>query len=322
MKKKNITYHDISKATKLGIGTISRYFNNGSISENKKLIIEEYIKKNNYQPNIGAKLIRGYENCVYLIVCSIDELAIINITSSIIESFKNKGINVYIVVSSYNCDEYLETLKKTISRKPKTLILFSPIMNNELRNYINQIEINTCVFGDNSTNKPSIVIDEKQMMFSLTNEIIKDGIYNSIIYFGKDEHDLTTGKERLEGFKKSIKNNSFKNSKYFLVRNNNISDIQHIFHKIDKKKLNQNTIIICGTHTIFRYLLNEKQINSWKYNLTDIGYLNELNDQQKSYKYKLFIDFYKIGYEIFNLSTNKNNIKNLKISNSNIIKNI
>lgn len=312
-KKKNITYHNISKATKLGIGTISRYFNNGSVSEKSREKIEEFITKNNYQPNLGAKLIKGNDDCIYLIVCSIHESAILDIVNSIIVFFKSINTNVYVVTSSYDYKEYLDVLKQTINRKPKSLILLSPIMNDELRDYINNIKIDTYIFGDNSTNKPSIIIDEEKIMFNLTNKVIKNNEYQKIIYIGKTKNDITTGFLRHKGFRKSIKNKNVAFEEYF-IENNSFDFIKNFIKDIDLRKLNEKIIIICGTHTIFKCLFYEKMNNNYKYSLTDIGYSSEFDYLEKSYRYKLFIDFHHIGYMLFKSiqldEENKNNVIN------------
>ncbi|WP_022935477.1 hypothetical protein ACJA28_01725 [Mesomycoplasma moatsii] len=303
-KEEKITYHNIKRATNLSIGTISRYFNNGSISSKARKEIEKYIKKTNYKPNIGAKLIKGYDNSVYLVVCNIKELAILDIVSAITNCFKLKGINVYVVISSYDHDEYFESLKKTINRKPKTLILLTPIMSDKLRNYINSINIDTYVYGDDTTNKPTISIDEKKMMYDLTSLIIKNNKFKKIIYIGKNETDYTTGKLRYEGFKKSIIQSTIDYEKY-LIENNTVNDIEKLVKKIKHKLKDPNLIIICGTHTIFKYLIFEKYINRFRYELTDIGYTNEYDYIDNTYKYKIFIDFYKIGYLLYKFKNNK-----------------
>lgn len=309
LENKNITYHDIKKATNLGIGTISRFFNNGSISDSAKLKIEKFIKEYNYMPNIGAKLIKGYEDCIYLIACSINENSIQNILNSVIEQFKKINLNVYVVIASYDPQQYLEVLKKTIIRKPKNLILFTPPLNDELKNFIDNIKINTWIYGDDFTNKISTYFDETQMVYELVNKI-KNANYQKIIYFGKDVLDINTGKKRYMGYKNAIKNTNIQTYEFFSTTNE-IEDIKKQFIKIIPL-IENNTILICTTHTIFKYCYFQKINNNFLYDLTDIGY-KSMYDLFDAYKYKIYIDYYEIGKKLFYLYEQKENT-NLKLT--------
>ena len=299
-KTSNLTYHDIKKATNLSIGTISRFFNNGSISQKAKIKIENYIQATNYQPNLGAKLIKGSENCIYLIICSLDDSSNMVIVNSIIEAFKKQAINVYLVVASYNPDHYLDVLKSTILRKPKTLILFLPTLNEDLKNFIDQIEITTYVFGNSLTNKTTISLDNQNYFFNLTKTIINTKQFNKIVYIGKDLDDWETGKLRLEGFKKAIKLKPLIESQVILIKANNFLELandQELQEII--KNASKNVFIICGTHTIFEYLFLQQIKNNYQYQLSDIGYQSKYDYLHQTYQYKVFIDFYYIGYLIY-----------------------
>lgn len=298
--KKKLSYIDIKNETGLGIGTISRFFNGGSVSEKSKKILNDYIKKHNYYPDIGAKLIKGKDNTVYLVACSIEEKSILTIISSVVQIFKKENINIYIVVSSYDCESYKKSLEQTIRRKPKSLILLTPNLNDELIDYINNIEIDTYVFGSDKTNKPSICVDEYNLMFDLTKKIISYN-YENIYYVGKDVHDITTGLERLNGHSKALP----ENKNIYLVKENNMHEIGKIWDSLVKNIDSKKTIIICGTHTIFKYMYFKRLTNNIHYDVTDIGYENDFDQLNNSYKFKIFIDFYEVGCILYKMIKNK-----------------
>ena len=299
-KATNLTYHDIKKATNLSIGTISRFFNNGSISQKAKIKIEAYLQNTNYQPNLGAKLIKGYENCIYLIICSLDDSSNMVIVNSIIEAFKKQAINVYLVVATYDPDHYLEVLKSTILRKPKTLILFLPTLNQSLKEFINEIKIDTYIFGNNLTQKTTISLDNKNYFFNLTKTIINSNQFKTIVYVGKDVDDWETGKLRLEGFESAINLNPLIKTRVILIKENNFLELaNHNQLQTIIKNAHKDVFIICGTHTIFEYLFLQQIKNNYQYQLSDIGYQSKYDYLNQTYQYKVFIDFYYIGYLIY-----------------------
>lgn len=294
---KKLNYYDIKEKTGLGIGTISRFFNGGSISEKAKLKIQEFIDKTNYEPNIVAQLMKGNDQHIYLITCSIDENANRTIIKSIVDAFKKNNINVYILISSYDCEEYKKYLEKTINRKPKTLILFTPHLDDKLTNYINSIEIPTYVFGSNKVKKPYVIVDEKKLMYNLTSSVLDDRKYKNIIYIGINKNDETTGLLRYQGFINSIEERQYNITyKEFFIDKNDNQSLSLIWNDVTKF-IDKNTIIICGTHTIFKFCFYQKISFKYSYDITDVGYNSDF-DNLDSYKYKAFIDFSKIGGEI------------------------
>ena len=295
----NLTYHDIKKATNLSIGTISRFFNQGSISQKARTKIAAYIEKTNYQPNVGAHLIKGSENCIYVLICSLEDNAIMQIVNSIIEQFQKQQINVYLVVGTYEPKTYLQSLKQTIKRKPKNLILFVPTLDPELRQAINEITIKTIVFGDASTNKTSIIHDNEQYFFNLTQQVLLKQKYQKLVYVGKTAEDLQTGYLRLKGFQKALAKQKIKHE-IILVNENHFSYLTKTISTQQLEMFNDpDLLIICGTHTIFEYLWMQKMHHHYRYHLSDIGYLSKLDALANTYDYKIFIDLYYVGYVLY-----------------------
>lgn len=68
MKKQNFTYHDIAEKASVGIGTVSRYFNDYNISNEAKAKISNVLKEINYVPNFAAANIKKLAKDVYLIL--------------------------------------------------------------------------------------------------------------------------------------------------------------------------------------------------------------------------------------------------------------
>nr|WP_307935560.1 LacI family DNA-binding transcriptional regulator [Mycoplasmopsis bovis] len=65
---KNFSYKDIARLAHVSISTVSRFYNGGYVSKQTKSRIQDIVTKYNYYPNHGARLIRGSDNSVFIIM--------------------------------------------------------------------------------------------------------------------------------------------------------------------------------------------------------------------------------------------------------------
>lgn len=89
---------DVAKLTGLGTSTISRYFNNGYVSEEKKIIIEQACKQLKYTPNVLARAVktkRTYTIC--LVVPNISYFFFSELSAFIQQTCMKRGYKVLLV---------------------------------------------------------------------------------------------------------------------------------------------------------------------------------------------------------------------------------
>lgn len=311
-QRKKMTYLDIVNETGISLGTISRYFNNGSISKEKKAILDKYVKENNYRPNVGAQIIRGYEKCVYIIIPELSyDLTTGSLVSSISEFLRKKNIYSYIVEGSTDVDVFIDVIEKTLERKPKNTIIMPPTINKKLNDYLSSVEENIIVYGYSIENKKSIIFDEYEAFNTLTKKIIDEyGNQKKLIYVGLDDKKTFMGSERYKGFIDAVKNNELYNQS-FLIKENTFEHLKSTWKDI-AKIIDSNCIVICGTHTIFQATYLAKQILGIDFMITDILF-DDAFKEFKSYDYKIEFDLNKIIIAIYNMMySNKN--ETVKIS--------
>ncbi|ATQ35678.1 trehalose operon repressor, repressor of treA,B,C [Mesoplasma entomophilum] len=310
MSKNNITYHDIAKAANVGIGTVSRYFNNYNISDNAKNKIDKVIKELNYIPNFAASNIKKQSKDVYLILpYNKDETANMEIVNGVKSFMNEKNINFFVFFSSSESDKYTNDLKYLINRNPLGIVLLLP--KNTSEKLINEItNISTTkiiVYNRNIKDIESIKIDDKKMFEELASIINLKYPTKNIAFIGLNKKDITTGKNRIEAFEKKIKNKDFK---YYLLDQNSFKVAEEIIEKIIGE--NNPDIIVSATHTIsmsvFSFLMSKKIRD--EYITTDIGGMGKSQFLTNA-DINIFIDYFYIGYQLGNkLLNNKFEMEN------------
>ncbi|AVN62519.1 LacI family DNA-binding transcriptional regulator [Mesoplasma coleopterae] len=304
MKKTKMTYHDIAKKAGVGIGTVSRYFNDYNISEEAKSKINKVLNETDYVPNFAASNIKKPSKDVYLILpYNNDETANMEIVNGVKSSLTADNINFFIFLSSSESEIYQKDLKYLTMRNPFGIVLLLP--KHTSKDLILQIQdiksTNLIVYNRNIEGVKSVNIDDKEMFKELALKIETGYKNEKIAFIGLNKEDITTGKYRSESFTENIKNNKVQN---YLLKQNSFDDVEEIIHKIIKDY--NPKIIVSATHTISMYVYGHLMENKIRNNFitTDIGRMGKSQYLTNS-DINIFIDYFLIGYQIGNKLLNK-----------------
>lgn len=171
--------YDISKEAGVSIATVSRVLNNSNnVSKKTRAKIQAIIAANNFKPTKPGK--KKYHNRIVGILCN----SLSNTkTAKIIEALTGK-LNKFGYQILLSCADNLPDKKTALSRlndsNPTAIIIEGTdflAYDNSDNNYILQVAENVPIILLNSyiehTNIYSIVCDEGSIIFSLTEEFIK-----------------------------------------------------------------------------------------------------------------------------------------------------
>lgn len=174
-----LTLKELSKLTGFSTNTISRVINNPKIVKKEtRLIIEEAIKKYNYQPNRMAQaLVNQKTNMVYLYMPKYLESThpfVSQLVAGMVESLGASGMGLLLKRTWYEdelCDAViLVGLNIADDKRVVELSKKKPII----------------LFGHSEIDCSWLDVDNYQGSFMMTEEVIKRG-YKNLLYIGIDE---------------------------------------------------------------------------------------------------------------------------------------
>lgn len=195
MKTKNITYIDIAKEADVAVGTLSRYFNNGYVSQDKKDRIEKAIAKFGYIPNSSAASIKKGNN-FYIVIRTFSssksqDLIIEGIISQL-------GKNILVKYSQTDSKSIIEEVKWSTSLKPKGIICFgSTDIDQSFVDELEKIDSNIVLYGF----KTEKLVYTKLAYESSIKELSKNIKEIDFIYDNKK--DIETYVSKIDLFKKN-----------------------------------------------------------------------------------------------------------------------
>ncbi len=233
--KNKISFKELAKLSNVSIGTLSRFFNGGSISEKNKKIIQDNIKKYEFVKNSAAARVRGENNQLIILRTVIRSNALDNIVSGIIENISN---DVIVKYGGSGEKEVIKSIEIAISDNPKYLIVFAPI--NATKNFDDAIKkaskyTKVVVYNYKTDAVPCVTTSYEKAIKDLSLE------YKNINFVYDDEGDIETFRNRINSLEGAgVKLKISKDISSSLI---NFYQSKHLYTKISFSKPSDSILI-------------------------------------------------------------------------------
>lgn len=209
---KNIT--DIAKMAGVSKSTVSRYLNNGSVSEQTKQLLDQIIQETNYQPNQFAQSLRARRtNLIGAIIPRMNSHAVDETISGVKEACDKHDCQLLLNFTNLDKNLEIEALKMFRRSKVDGIIFMATDITEELQELIEQLGVPVVIVGQNKESFNCVVHDDyragqlvgdyigQQMMSHGTSKLGTDTTSQSpqVQFFGVTEEDYAVGVLRKKG---------------------------------------------------------------------------------------------------------------------------
>ena len=180
--------------------TVSRYLNNGSVSQKTKEKLDKIVQKTGYQPNAMAQSLKATKsNMVGVIIPRYDSPSTNQVLKGIDSVAYEKDIQ--LMITNANLD--LERTKKNIAllqrQKVGAIILFATEIDDELEQQIQSSKIPIFLVGQKLENNPSFIYQDYEAGKIIAQHAIDKG-HRELLFVGVNESDYAVGVLRKQGF--------------------------------------------------------------------------------------------------------------------------
>lgn len=306
-----LTYKKIAERSGVSISSISRYYNSGYISENARKKIEFVISE--FYKNQGSTRINSLFSNIVLLPFK-DKHTTNEIVKGIESAAAIDGEKIFILRTSNDMDKYLQEVQYLINLKPKSLILFPPIHDRRMKDFLKQnSSLNICVYGYDYGYSKNVLYNYENMFYKLVKDYYRKTPCKRMMF-------LLDSKVSMEI--KNIWANSFRKATQELdiipyiitIDTENIEQISNMLNFLEKENIYD---VIVSSHDIFTSIL-AVQKNKINFNLTDIGYFSKY-DYNKRYTAKIFIDYQLIGIKLYKLTLTNASDKETSVIQTHIV---
>lgn len=196
---------------------VSRYFNNGYLSEDKREKIEKAIEETGYSPSFSAQMIKKrVTKLVGVIIPKLSSESCARITEGISEVLYEYGYQILLVNTANDYNKEIEYLDLFRQNRVDGVILLATIFTDTHRSLLNKMHIPVVIVGQQYKGFSCVCHDDYGAAYALTELMLQKGAVRPA-YIGVTDDDKAAGEARHKGFLKALSDNNIKIDKRLSV---------------------------------------------------------------------------------------------------------
>lgn len=195
-----VTINDIAKRAGVAKSTVSRYLNNGSISEKTRKRLDEIVKETGYSPNAFARSLKAANtNMIGVVIPRLNSASTNEVLEGIDEQAREKGYQLVITNSNQDIDQELENIQTLIKQKVEGIIVLAREVTAGHKKLIEESGIPFLILGQSAAAIHSMTYTDYEAGNKIGQYALELG-HKTFLFFGVTELDQAVGVERKQGF--------------------------------------------------------------------------------------------------------------------------
>lgn len=191
---------EIAKLAGVSPSAVSRYLNNGYLSQEKKDAIAKVIKETGYVPSSQAQTLRTKRTkLIGVIIPKIDSDSISQVVAGVGEVLSQHGYQMLLANTDNQNNRELEFLHTFSQHMVDGVILLGTVLTAKHKTLLKRLNFPVVILGQLSDYASCIYHDDYLAAVTMTEYMIEKG-HKKICYLGVTEKDFAVGKQRKQGF--------------------------------------------------------------------------------------------------------------------------
>ncbi len=199
-----MTISEIAKLAGVSSAAVSRYFNDGYVSEEKREAIRRVVEETGYRPSLQAQTLRTKKTkTIGVIVPKIDSSSVGRVAAGITSVLEENGYRLLLAVSEQNTQKELDYLSLFDDKQVDGIILLATVLSAALKKKIKQLSVPVVLTGQCLPGGNCVYHDDYHAMYDITKLVLSKGCRN-FCYIGVTNCDKAVGAERFQGFQDAL----------------------------------------------------------------------------------------------------------------------
>jgi len=195
-----VTINTIAKMAGVSPATVSRYLNQGYVSEEKKERIRIVIEQTGYTPSPSAQMLRtGKNHLIGVIVPRINSEPVAEMVEGITRIMTQSGYQILLANTGNQVEKELEFLKIFRNNNVDGVIFMGTLMSKRHLTLMRSYQKPIVLLAQQEEVVPSVYFDDYQAAYLATEILLKRNCHE-IAYIGVTLKDRAVGRNRRIGF--------------------------------------------------------------------------------------------------------------------------
>ena len=197
----------IAQLAEVSTATVSRYLNNGYVSEQKRKRIQAVIEQTGYTPSSSAQTLRtGRYNLIGVIVPKISSESVSRMVDGITEVVNNAGYQVLLANTGNNTEREMEYLKTFRLNNVDGVIFIGTLMTKKHLALMKSYKKPIVLMGQQESDVSCVYFDDYGAAKLATDCLVRCGCQN-IVHLGVTLKDKAAGRARRGGYLDTLEEN-------------------------------------------------------------------------------------------------------------------
>jgi len=196
---------EIAKLAGVSKSTISRYLNDGYVSDKNRLKIQKIINSTAYKPLCHAKALRTkITNLIGVIVPKISTETASRVVEGISNEVSKYGYDILIANTNLSVDKEIKYLEIFKNNQVDGIIFMATKLTEKHLSIMDSIEFPIVVIAQKTENYPCVYYDDYNASKDMVKLLLNKG-HREIAFIGVTEEDISVGFERKRGYIDALK---------------------------------------------------------------------------------------------------------------------
>lgn len=179
---------------------VSRYFNNGYLSDKKREAIRKVVEETGYRPSVQAQTLRTRKTkMIGVIVPKIASASIGKVVEGILSVLNESGYQMLLAVTQNDPQKELEYLSAFHEKQVDGVVLAATVFTPEHRRMLKDPSVPVVIVGQQMAGQYAVFHDDYHASYDLTKLLLEKG-RKKLGYIGAIRQDQAVGEKRYRGF--------------------------------------------------------------------------------------------------------------------------
>lgn len=196
---------EVAKLAGVSPSAVSRYLNNGYLSEEKKEAIRKVIRETGYRPLVQAQILRTRKTrTVGVILPKIDSFSISNVVAGIDSVLEAKGFQLLLADTHNDPEKELDYLDTFDDQRVDGVILIATVFTPRHLAALKNGKLPVVLVGQHLPGFPCVYHNDYRAFYEMTRLVIGKG-RQRLGYIGGLPQDKAVGQERLRAYRDAVR---------------------------------------------------------------------------------------------------------------------
>lgn len=191
---------EIAKLAGVSSAAVSRYFNHGYISEEKREAIRRVVEETGYRPSMQAQMLRTHKTrMIGVILPRIDSASIGSMVSGILSVLNESGYQLLLADTQNNEKKELEYLSIFNEKQVDGVIFIATVFTPAHRRALKAMALPVVLLGQQLKGYHCVYFDDYQSVYDMTQLLLERGC-RRLGYISVFHQDKAAGLDRYRGY--------------------------------------------------------------------------------------------------------------------------